>query len=124
MGLDLTLIPFEYGKKDEMLNNYLGFVGYTRLRLTRQYKLYDFIMENFEVNYLPNNVKYIHYEDEGIKEKKTDSYGKKLTYCLAKEFNKINMSIFEDNIYHNWNRSVIKMMQSLDPETPVLLWWH
>lgn len=129
MGLDLTIIPYVYGNEERMKSEKISIVGYSRLSFHRQYELFA-CFTDMGTEYAKPAIKtskmslpvYV-YEDEGIKERTKDPYGSKLTYCLAGEFNKIDVA-FEDYPYCQWNKAIIEMIKLLPSDTPIILYWH
>lgn len=123
MGIDLTLCPMPS-------NDPSWWLGYDRLSLKRNYSLFAQMgdMQNsgypapvLEPLELPQGTRFDWYGDEGIEELKTDPYGCELTYLRAHDFLKLKLD--PENM-HPWNLAVIKFIQALPPETPVVLWWH
>ncbi len=68
---------------------------------------------------LPPNVTFHVYEDEGVKERRTDKWGEGLTYVEAWELKKVNASDSSD-----WNKAVFAMIQALPDSYPVVLFWR
>ena len=125
MGMDLTLCPYQYGP-----DRWDWHLSYTRIGLQRNYELFEQISEavmgknkkNPAVctpKPLPTSVKFQWYEDEGLKDRRTDQYGSTLTYVEAHELAKVNTEKSSP-----WNQAIFEMLRKLDPRTPVVLWWH
>lgn len=126
MGMDLTLYPH-----DECIQQWRSMVGSSNLHLQRHYALFAQI--NLQVmgdaggkpkqvcqpKPLPPNVRLMVYEDDGIKERRTDKYGEGLTYVEAWELKKVNASDSSD-----WNKAVFAMIQALPDSYPVVLFWR
>lgn len=126
MGLDLTLVPYKHGNEEKMVREH-SILAYTRIDLTRNYALFSYILEMgsdfkrpvFEIRELAGTLEW--YDDEGIESTGTDPYGAPLTYCLAKEFGKIDLSKIDTC---QWNKAAIEMMRRLPEDTPVILYWY
>jgi hypothetical protein len=124
MGLDLTLIPCAYSTEKKFSE---WILATTRLDLFRNYDIFGQIDSRgrgdgpvvCNAKPLPPNVRFDWYEDDGIKERKEDQYGDKLTYVLAGELVKVKT---KDTC--QWNKAVFAMMKALPADTPVILWWH
>lgn len=125
MGMDLALSPFTHHP-----SQWKWHLETARLPLDRDYRLFTQVSKKVmgteedveqicKPKPLPPNVKFDAYEDEGIKTRKTDPYGEKLTYVLAEELAKLDLTGVSP-----WNRAVFAMMKQLPPDTPVILWWH
>ena len=123
MGVDLSCMPIQYGD----LKDNKWWLGYTRLSFDRNYDLFA----NFDGftrtdkkskivgQLIPRDVKVQIYKDEGCEEVTEDAYGSKLTYCLAGDFKKIKIKRNGD-----WNKAIIKFLQTIPKETPIVLYWH
>lgn len=126
MGMDLTLYPH-----NERIQEWRSMTGSSTLDLNRHYKLFAQIDKKVmgdaggdvkqvcSPKPLPPNVTFHVYEDEGIKERRTDKWGEGLTYVEAWELKKVNASDSSD-----WNKAVFAMIQSLPDSYPVVLFWR
>lgn len=126
MGMDLTLYPH-----DERIQNWRSMCGSSILNLDRHYELFGQIDRNVmgdaggdvkqvcKPKPLPPNVTFMTYEDDGIKERRTDKYGEGLTYVEAWELKKVKVSDSSP-----WNKAVFAMIQALPDSYPVVLFWR
>ena len=112
MGLDLTLSPITLSGTP--------WLAYDRLRLSRNYELFDAI-KALPSNELPPDTTVEWYEDNGIERQTADMYGEPLRYIQAGEFRNL---VFDCRKTEQWNVAVIRFLQELPRETPVVLWWH
>jgi hypothetical protein len=121
MGLDLTLAPENYPSS--------WWLTFDRIRVDRDYRLYSQIAglrgtagytQVCNPRPIPSNVKVQWYEDEGIKERKTDPYGSPLTYLTAGEL----LAVALPTNASPWNKGVWAFLKELPPDTRILLWWH
>ena len=68
---------------------------------------------------LPSSVRFTWYADSGIKDTAEDAYGDPLTYLTTRELTKVDVSASSER-----NRAIWCMIRALDPQTPVVLYWH
>jgi len=133
MGMDLTLYPFscwDTYSRDWNEGKHVHFLGFDRLNFSRQYHIFSQINEEVmgpnklpavcKPKPLPTTVRFSNYEDEGLKERKTDPYGSPLTYVTAGELSKVKPR----KETGDWNKAILTFISSLPAEMPVLLWWH
>ena len=121
MGLNLTLMPINFGKDTWWL-------GYNRLSFDRNYELFDFFGGEREEKHkkvindmpIPKDIKVDIYGDDGLETKKNNPYGEPLTYFYAKDSKKIPMKVCKGD----WNKAIIKFLQTLPKETVIVLEWR
>ena len=126
MGIDLTVCPVKW-------DNTTWWLLHERLGFNRNYELFaqmgmggvededgNLLQSVFEDSPIPEGVRVEWYGDEGIEIRTTNPYGEPLTFVRAKEFRKVKT----DKTIGKWNLSIIKFLQGLPAETPVVLWWH
>jgi hypothetical protein len=134
MGMDLAIYPFDYfwptlGRQKWAEQENITWITSTRLDTVRDYRFYAQISKEVmgdkegvkavcEPKPLPKFVRVMVYQDEGLKERKTDPYGSKLTYVTAGELGKV------EPLKGSWNESVITFIRTFPEDTPVILWWH
>lgn len=126
MGMDLTLYPH-----NERIQAWRSMCGSSMLHLDQHYELFGQIdlgvmgdaagkaKQVCKPKPLPPNVTFMDYEDDGIKERRTDKYGEGLTYVEAWELKKVKVSDSSD-----WNKAVFAMIQALPDSYPVVLMWR
>lgn len=124
MGMDLTLCPYSHDP-----STWGWHLAVDRLNLDRNSALFEQIGEYVTGNGkkkpvcipkpLPPNVRFTWYEDDGMKDRQDDQYGSPLTYVLAHELSKVNTEKTS-----SWNKAVFAMIRALEPQTPIILWWH
>lgn len=114
MGLDLTLCPSQY----PMAPGADWFLAYSRLKLDRQYALFDQIRA-LEAQPLPPAWTFDWYGDAGIQHRTEDPYGCPLTALQAGQFHRMAPAGLSP-----WNRAVLTFLCAVPPDTPVVLWWH
>lgn len=130
MGLDLTIAPFKNGNEKRMLANDSiidSIIAYSRMAFRCNYELFAYFREMgnefqtrpvIETKELNKPIDW--YFDEGIESIDENKYGEKLTYCLAKEFNKIDIKKLDTG---EWNKAIIQMVRALPEDTPIILYW-
>jgi hypothetical protein len=126
MGLDLTLVPKQWGKFNPHARDW--FLAHTRIDLDRDYYIFDQIENHRDTGVrqvcdpksMPGNVDFDWYYDDGHRKTLEDPYGSPLKFVLARELTKVNLSAGASA----WNKAVFAMIRALPPETPVVLWWH
>lgn len=126
MGMDLTLYPHK-----EKIQHWRSMVGSSYLRLDREYDLFAQIDrgvmgdEGGDVKQvckpkpLPPNVEFMVYNDEGLKETRTDKYGEGLTYVEVWELKKVKLPVDSSD----WNKAIFAMIKALPDAYPVVLMW-
>lgn len=124
MGMDLTLYPHNGRIQDWRSQHYSP-----ALRLDRQYEIFaqidqavmgkeDKVKQVCKPKPLPPNVTFMVYNDDGLKETRTDKYGEGLTYVEAWELKKVNVSEASD-----WTKAIFAMIKALPDSYPVVLMW-
>lgn len=126
MGMDLTLYPHK-----EKVQYWRSMIGSSFLRLDQDYELFAQIDRKVmgdaggDVKQvcmpkpLPPNVEFMAYDDDGLKEMRTDMYGVGLTYVEAWELKKVKLAGSSD-----WNKAIFAMIQALPDSYPVVLMWR
>lgn len=127
MGMDLTLYPHK-----EKIQHWRSQIGKAGLRLDRQYEIMaqidrgvmgdaggDDVEQVCKPKPLPPNVTFMVYEDEGIKERRTDRYGEGLTYVEAWELKKVKVP----EPSSEWNKAIFAFIKALPDSYPVVLMW-
>ncbi len=114
MGLDLQMCPVQWHKTvDWLLHDRISFV--------RDYELFDKFIALKEIDNIiqetpSKEIEY--YFDEGVEVTANNPYGERLTYILAGDLKKADLST--DNV---WNQAVLLMLNNLPADTPIVLWW-
>jgi hypothetical protein len=133
MGLDLTLVPIRSHKG---MGGSAWWLGYDRLALDRDGLGHmiggtdDDESTPVRTKFLPKNVKFDWYGDNGCKQTKNDSYGTPLEYALAGDLAESMGSYIMANMddderkFSPWNHAVIAFIDALPKDTPVVLYWH
>lgn len=123
MGIDLTIAPMRHSRMDWWLASSV-------IDIDRDYDLFALlgyvarrpsIQSLCHPKPLPVGKRLDWYMDEGIKRVTEDPYGTPLTYILADETRAIDVPKL---VLSDWNRAVLGMLQAIDPETPVVLYWR
>lgn len=133
MGMDLDLMPFdhfwanlhrEYWGTDKPIH----LITTNRLSTVREYRFYaqiskEVMGDEYDVKVvcdpkpIPKSLIVHVYEDEGIKIRKMDPYGDKLTYVTAGDLSKAKSE-------SAWNQGILTFIKTLPEDMPVILWWH
>lgn len=115
MGVDLKLYPNRRGhyQLDEGVYYHIG--GLCCLEFERDYDLQAKI-KLLKKHQLPVNVFFSESDGVLITE---DKYGDKLHYVLAGDL----AYLLKTKIEAGWNLAILRFMQCLHPETPVVLMW-
>lgn len=123
MGVDLAIFP-KWLDKDQ----WKWTLCYERLACDRDYDFFAQIQGftrsdvrkpkgQIPTHPLPTDAKVQVYGDEGLKDEAKDPYGSPLTYVLAGDFAKLKA-----NTPHN--RAIVAFAAALEPDWPIILWWH
>lgn len=127
MGMDLTLYPHK-----EKIQHWRSMVGSSTLRLDQDYELFaqidkgvmdrhgEEVKQVCKPKPLPPNVEFMTYDDDGIKEMRTDMYGEGLTYVEAWELKKVKL----DPESTDWNKAIFALIKALPDSYPVVLMWR
>ena len=113
MGVDLTIVPQRYCG----IGNW--FLGYDRISIDRNYKLFDRIKEISTIRF-PENVKFDWYDDEGLIETKEDCYGDQLKYVHAETL----ANVFKESELSDRDKATQAYLELLPPDYWIVLWWH
>lgn len=126
MGMDLTLYPH-----NQPVQRWQSQIGSAALRLDRDYEIFaqidkgvtgeghfEKIKQVCNPKPLPPNVEFMVFEEEGLKETRTDHYDKGLTYVEAWELKKVDVSEGAD-----WTKAIFAMIKALPDAYPVVLMW-
>lgn len=125
MGMDLTLYPH-----NEPIQRWQCQFSSPALRLSRDYELFAKIDRGVmgdqggpakqvcKPKPLPPNVRFMVYDDEGYRERRTDKYGEGLTYVEAWELKRVKLTEASD-----WNKAVFALINALPDAYPVILLW-
>jgi hypothetical protein len=122
--MDLKLFPY-----NGPVQRWQVQVGGTALRLDRNYEIFaqvdkkvmgdrEKVEQVCTPKPLPPNVTFMVYEDDGVKERRTNPYGEGLTYVEAWELKKVKLVEASD-----WNKAIFAMIQALPDAYPVVLMW-
>jgi hypothetical protein len=68
---------------------------------------------------LPAGLKVGHYEDEGLRWKEVDQYGKPLTFTTPDDLRRLRLA---DDLTP-WNRAVLAFLLALPPGSRIVLYW-
>jgi hypothetical protein len=68
---------------------------------------------------LPDGLKIVHEEQDGLKQDDKDRYGEPLTFTTSELLDEL--PAIED--ISQWNRAVLAFLFSLPPETKIVLYW-
>jgi hypothetical protein len=130
----LTLLPYIDGEEKMLKEDPILLLN--RIVITNNLKyyelmfpksdLFDSIYNRFNRKVLPNNINHIvnNKKFTGFEITNTDYFGARLTYCLAQEFRKVHVECeLNESPIVAWNKGAIKMMQNIDPLTPIILYW-
>ena len=112
MGLDLAVMPMRFKDMDWWLCT-------ERLSCDRQHELFESI-QMLPAKPIPAKKSVQVYDDDGIREVKTDPYGSPLTYLTAGEMSKARLP----KGLTDWNKGIMAFVKSIPSDTPVILWWH
>ncbi len=129
MGLDLAISPLSSGTYADAIN--FWHLAYQRLEFNRDYSVFaqiagsDFSRDHTppaqvcKPKPVPSTVSVRWYEDEGLTARTTDPYGSALTYVTAGELAKVDVADAGRQ-----TQAVMAFVRALEPDTPILLWWH
>lgn len=116
MGVDLTLCPDRYH------GDALGwFLAHTRLDTNRHYAFYAAI-QALDSQPLPPHVRFQWYGDNGLEDRQADPYGAPLTWLDAGAFQQIPGRVRA--MLSPWNNAVLLFLETIPPQSKVVLWWH
>ncbi len=118
MGVDLT-IAFNVVPQVAPQKGGLQFLASSRVRLDRDYDLWDLI-KIVPSHLFPEVIDW--YEDDGITSRDKDPYGEPLRYAKAGDLAKLVNSLPDG--CSQWNRGVFQFLASINPEIWVALYWH
>lgn len=121
MGLDLSVgMNVNTGLSESIiqLKPELGVWCTNRLDFQRDSELFDKIMLELEWKKPTFPIRW--YNDYGIEIITKDECGSDITYVLAKEFKKIEIS----PTYSDWNINVLCFLQNIREDTVVVLYWN
>lgn len=116
MGVDLTLMP----TLNEIPREGWPWIAHDRWVLSRSRALWGAI-EALEPRVVPQG-KALIFGGDGYGDYDCDPYGQPPTYLTAGELCRVagHPGVVDDQR----NRAVWAALQVLDPEHPVILWWH
>lgn len=115
MGIDLTLCPVRY----EQLPGPILLHTVMMLQC-RRYEIYGGLDEVAT----PLSKAVLRYEDDGIKERTTDSYDKPLHFVTAHSFLRIWDSTPIGFTLNEWDNACLAFVRALNPDHQIVLWWH
>lgn len=133
MGLELTLSVIK-----EINIHHHSWLGYNRFKLDKHYDFYDKVFqeeydpegESVKTNedaapvfYMPKDVDYMQYHDEGVRKIERCLNGKPLTFTKTKYIKEKHKGKVDEMDTSDWNKNILKFLMSLKDETVIVLEW-